>query len=689
MSKTRFLSAAVAVLCVAFSSVAAAGEDLKGARVENFEGAPFGRAVKLNGAGPNSMALHISGNILYIGGDNSLLTADISDAMNPKILGRVGGLGNVRQIAVQGGIAYVAARESGLWIIDARNPSKPKVLSRYDCVELATGVEVAGDVVFLGQRQNGVEFIDVSDPARPEHIGILKTPESQSVKYRDGLLFSGEWGKGEVTLIDARDMADIKVVSVLKLDGYGDGLDFRGNLLFASTGHHSKSPGKTAQERFGRGHGLEIFDISNISNIRKVSSVKFPKCYNIGNDFWTPRCGGNVVFAADTHNGLYAVDVKNPERPRVVGRIVTPDKSGKYLSAPVSSVAVADGVVYVSSMHYGVLAVECPGAKPGGERKSVLPKNVSHRADYPTDESKFFVYKPERSVQVRGAAVDGNVAYAACGSEGVAILELSEGGFKKIGEMKIPFAGDVKVKGGRLYVAEGMDGLAVYNIDAPAKLTEAGRLKNLSETSSLVLWVWTPDGKFIAASDRQGGIFFIDARDLKNMKVVFRKGGCPGWDKFFSGDVVGGRYAAMSYANSRFEWFDLSGEIPASANVSYKNNPSLYNGCCALKGKILFTMRDGSYVLLEPNQPENADGTPWKGRRLGGEYLSAIPACNGGNIVSFTNRIRRQVLLADFSDVENPKILWKERISGNPDPPAFWGDKPIIPAGFQGLLMAK
>lgn len=146
-----------------------------------------------------------------------------------------------------------------------------------------------------------------------------------------------------MTVFDARDMADVKVVSRPKMDGYGDGIDLGGNLLFASTGHHSIVSGKTKAERFGNGHGLEIFDISDISNPRKISSVKFPKFYYIGNDFWTPRCSGNTVFAADTFNGLFAVDISDLKNPRIAGRITTPSAKDGAPSSPISSVAVADG----------------------------------------------------------------------------------------------------------------------------------------------------------------------------------------------------------------------------------------------------------------------------------------------------------------------------------------------------------
>lgn len=110
-------------------------------------------------------------------------------------------------------MAYVATRESGFWIVDATDPHRPRIRSRFDCCELATGVDVAGNVAFLGQRQNGVEFIDVSDPDHPAHIAMRKTDESQSVKYRDGYVYSGDWGAGKLTVFDARDMRNIRQVA--------------------------------------------------------------------------------------------------------------------------------------------------------------------------------------------------------------------------------------------------------------------------------------------------------------------------------------------------------------------------------------------------------------------------------------------------------------------------------------------
>ena len=201
------------------------------AHVPSVAVASFGTAQTVDGSGPAAMALAIEEDRLYAGCGGSLVVYDISRPLSPQRLGSVGGFGEVRQIAVQRGFAYVACRESGLWIVDASDPAAPRIRSRFDCCELATGVDVAGDVCFLGQRQNGVEFIDIRNPDRPEHIAMRKTDESQSVKYRDGYLYSGDWGTGRVTVFDCRDLRQIRQIAHEPLWGYGDGVWLKGDRL--------------------------------------------------------------------------------------------------------------------------------------------------------------------------------------------------------------------------------------------------------------------------------------------------------------------------------------------------------------------------------------------------------------------------------------------------------------------------
>ena len=282
----------------------------------------FGTAELFDRTAPGAMALAIEGRYLYGGAGDWFVVFDLSDPLKPRKVGAVRGVGAARQAVVRKGFAYVTSREYGLWIVDVTDPAKPRIRSRFDTCELATGVDVAGDVCFCGQRQNGVEFIDVSDPDHPRHIAMRKTDESQSVVYRDGWLYSGEWGRGRVTVFDAHDMSNIRPVAWPELYGYGDGVWLQGDYLYAARGHHSlhrkvtggiaiseddKAKSGSPDSGYGMGHGLDIFDIRDPKAPRRVGAVDYPPFYARGLDMWTPRTSGNLLFAAQTHNGLFAV----------------------------------------------------------------------------------------------------------------------------------------------------------------------------------------------------------------------------------------------------------------------------------------------------------------------------------------------------------------------------------------------
>jgi len=106
------------------------------------------------GCGP-AMDVAPEGNYLYAVGGGQLHVAQLDDPARPKLVGQIGGLGNVRQIAVREGIAYVTAREDGLFIVDVRRPERPELLCHYDTIELATGICLSGPVAFVACRQNG------------------------------------------------------------------------------------------------------------------------------------------------------------------------------------------------------------------------------------------------------------------------------------------------------------------------------------------------------------------------------------------------------------------------------------------------------------------------------------------------------------------------------------------------------
>ena len=651
----------------------------------------FGSAERVAGIDPAGNGLFLDGTTLYCGAGTELCVLDVSVPERPQVLSRVCGIGRLRQIVARDGIVYAAARETGVWVIDARKPTSAQVVTRFDSVELATGLALAGDVLFVAQRNNGVEFVDVSDFRRPAHIDIRKTPESQSVAYADGWLYSGEWGAGGVTVFDAHDMSAVREVAFAPLRGYGDGVAVFGNRLFAATGHHRKDKSKAENENYGLGHGLEVFDISQPQAPRFLSRVGFPKLFRGGQDWWTvrPSADGRTVFAADTFNGVFAVDVSDAAKPRVAGRLVveTPNGGRKKASPEaISYLAVGSNVVYFTALNYGLGVVRCPLAKPYASPTGTPPVRPEARKAYATPaKSRFAAWLPPERVQVRGAAAYGKYVYAACGAAGLWALERDgKGGLSAVRRLAPKRCADVAIRDGRLYSAEDFDGVAVYDLGDPLNLRERARSTTFAgEGINSALWVTAPAGRHAVVSNR-GRYFILDAQTLVPTGKSFSH--CPGWGRYVAEDVVGGRYLALHGCNSGFGWIDLGGAEPCEIGYSRVNKCGQADNACAFRGDRLLRMSRGTLQLLRPGQA--AEETPWKGVAVPGK-CTGYPSWDGGNRLALTSRIGRAVAMVDVTDETKPRVLWQEKLAGNPDRSFFFEGRLVVPCGYQGLLIER
>ena len=682
--------------------------------VEIETGAVFGNPVKVPGVDRKALSLALEGDRLYVGAGAFLCIYDISNPLSPRKLGELSGFNALRQIAVQNGMAYVVTREYGLWIVDATDPAHPRVRSHFDCCELATGVDVAGGVCFLAMRQYGVEFVDVSDPDNPRHIAMRKTDESQSVKYRDGYLYSGEWGAGKVTVFDVHDMGNIRQVACEELHGFGDGVWLQGDYLYCATGHHSmhrkiEARGVVSEDLkkyynggpetgAGMGHGLDVFDVSDPSHPKHVSRLDYPPLYSRWLDMWTPRTSGNLLMAAQTHNGLFAVDISDKANPRVLDRLTFPDpKTPEFPGHCVSSLAIGEGVVYAAVMDEGLFAIPAKGAKRRRFRQGRPPLHPEYREPYPTDEKAWHVWQPPTPGQARAVAVRGDVVYAACGDAGLWALAIEpSGGFRALG--KLPghdSVMDVSVFGNRLFTAEGADGFGVYELTGPAEFREIARLARIAPGRNLALCVTAVDSNWAFFSDRHGTDLF-DISALPDFKHILHDGRTPGWHKYLQDRPVG-NYIAYSNAHQSLDWIDLAAKpSPVVSLRTQKNNLRLHCGICAFRDGLSLASVPGGYVLLSPNEGDAPDGDgKWKIKLIppaapGREWRwnGGMPRSDGRQVV-FTSRIDRLATLYDFADKDNPVPCAAWKFSGTPDIAQFYNGRVIIPCGYQGVLLQR
>lgn len=658
--------------------------------VDNYRGNFVGRSFSVEGIPLHHVnALCTDGDNLYAGAGDQIFSIDISEPLNPRVLSCIRVYGLIRQMVVRDGTLFASARESGCWIVDVSDPQHISLITRYETVELSTGIEVAGNVLFLGTRQNGVEFVDVSDVRHPVHIRMEKTGESQSVCYKDGILYSGDWGPHCVTVIDASDMSALKTIGTADLQGYGDGVWISGNYLYVSTGHHLVTPGVPEQERHGNGHGLEIFDITDPRNPVFVSRVAFDKAFSRYNDYWTPRpCSdGRYVICADTVNGLYVVDSSDSRHPELISRVHFFTEDNQDIA--VNSVAVAKGVVYAALWNsFGLVAFECPEAYPDLRDKGNAPVNAGYRFPYRTDaDSHFKAWKPDGGAPVRGVAAKDDLLFAACSFGGLAILKRScNGRIRKIADGPMPFAEDVKVRGNRLFVAEGLDGLAVYEIGKKGALKEVARFRDFSNDGPMAwcLWVYVPDDRWVVASTRYGGNYYISMEDFPDLRFEAQIGDGPGWDKFAANEADShGMYPTTLYTRGIY-WVNLH-QHPLHDVMDNSIRLSLYDGVCRYKGDSFLTVSKGNmYIYSADDMQKQKESIV-----LGDEDVRGFPAWDGGHRLFLTCRIRREIRLLDITDERNPRLLWMERTAGHPETPVFWKGKLAVPCGYQGLLIEQ
>ncbi|MCX6898776.1 MAG: hypothetical protein NT105_08765 [Verrucomicrobia bacterium] len=709
-------------ICLAALASAAAGD---GTIINAHSEARFGKPIafrKLPGTA-GTMSLEISGRKLYALEDRGLSVFDISDPRNPKRLGHVGGMGNVRQLRVSGKTAFLSSRQCGLWAVDVSDDKNPRILSNFDGVEMATGLDVAGAVAFLGHRVFGIQCVDVSDPVKMKHLSSLRTDESQSVYYRNGLLLSGDWAGGQITAIDVANLLAPKAISKISLDGYGDGMCMRGNILFASTGQHKKSG--PPELRHGAGHGLDIFDVSDPRQPVKLSRISFPNIYFGPCDYWTPRISGDYCFAADTVNGVFLVDVSDLKKPKILGHVILPkrDPENPKIAVPfkqivdpkipqgdpVSSIAVGDGVLYISGNYTGIYLADLPQiAKTESRDFGALPKLPGQPFD--ANEKGFYTSGAELSNPTRAVAIKGDIAYTANVWDGVKIYRLSENGITQIGRAAIKYAADIKRSGDRLYVAEGQNGIGVYKLVSDTKLEEIGRLAVLDKTLNFVQFLWAFDGcAVVPASCGTSRIHFVDFSNPSQPKIIGNELG-EGllYNNYAGQNLVKGRYFGLSRTFGGLQIFDLK---DGSEKLVWHDKFPLCSqtGTIAAFGDEFLVMRCCGYAFFDPEKPVPTRemkrlAFPGQGKLCAdipddsaisrstfpkSEWEGQVNVDQVTGKVAVANRMFKNCHIYDFSDKANPKLLKKIELNANPNVPAFWNGRVVLPCGYSGLLLEK
>lgn len=642
------------------------------------------------GLGPCHDAAWVDG-LLVVVGDGALTTWSApSGSATPRALGRLTGLGAVRQVVVQQGLAYVAAREDGLAVVDLRDPAQPRLLARFDTHGKATGLAVAGNLCFIACTYFGVQIIDIGDPARPRHLATaLAKLECQSVAWHDGHLYAGVWADRLVVIADVRDPCRPREVARCQLDGYGDGVAVSDGVLYAATGHHAASfrglhfeLARQNEPGWGQGHGLELWDVRDPAQPSRLSVCKTATFYLGIPDMWSVEVHGDRALLTDTANGVSLIDIADPRQPRELARAELPGR------APAGGCALGPGMLFVAGWSSDLHLVPLPGVDP--VERPVPPPTPIDLEPLPAiaELDGWLIVRPGGQMREACRLDDGRLALAA-GDAGLHLLSLDGTPRLQPGPALRGPARSVAACGTLLAVAEGLGGLSTWRLANDGTWQALGRWQD--GTKPVLQVVLPPPGRWAVIENGIHHITLIDLADPALPRLVESWQG-PGivYGAQIASAPVAGRWLAWWLHTGGPYFLDLQAPgHPAPARPVAGNLHSGVTGCAADGDHLLVLARDG-LQRIDPIEPREIKELPLArliDNRFGHRSMNG-QATAEGDLLLVANAAWSMLRVVDIRDRTAPVLRQVFITPGNPHRPLVADGRVIVPDGFAGVRLA-
>ncbi|HUT82673.1 MAG TPA: hypothetical protein VMZ29_15870 [Candidatus Bathyarchaeia archaeon] len=225
---------------------------------------------------------------------------------------------------VVGGFAYVAASTEGFYVLNITSKFVPMEVGYVNTPGNATDVIVDGGFAYLADGFGGVHVIDVRDPSNPTILSSIDTPGYARKLVKQGRTLFVADGDGGVQIFDVYDPNHITFVADVTAIPYTyDVALFDENLVVGT------------QDGV---YTISIGYITNFANSWYPNPIMFPKV-------WDVRVINDIAYIAGGTDGVYVVDVSNPQQPILLDNYTTGlsydirkiDINGKFLYAVCSN----------------------------------------------------------------------------------------------------------------------------------------------------------------------------------------------------------------------------------------------------------------------------------------------------------------------------------------------------------------
>jgi hypothetical protein len=210
-------------------------------------------------------------NYMYVLNLNEVQTYDVQDPANPKLVHRLETDYGLETITIYDNTVFLGS-SAALYILDISNPAAPKILSKSDRLEILgfngcdpvvvkgnyaySTIKVIEDVCGRVSAESALVVYDVTDKTAPAAVGIYPLGLPNGLGYSGNHLFVCDEGNDTLWVLDISNplMVSFTDYSLPLTDPIDLIVDGQRMIVSSKT-------------------DFQIFDISDVSKIRKVGSI--------------------------------------------------------------------------------------------------------------------------------------------------------------------------------------------------------------------------------------------------------------------------------------------------------------------------------------------------------------------------------------------------------------------------------
>ncbi len=342
---------------------------------------------------------------------------DVEDSEEPRIVSEYSFENSARSIFVRDGYAYVLVDETGMEIIDVRDPYNPESIAIGNCDTggLCAEIKLEGSYAYLSPTRGTYCVFDISDPSNPKLINDDPFPlagcrfsvnDSIAIfETRDLGMFSEGWA-----IVDVKDPQRISIIKDQRVDQHIQDAAISGDYAYVLEWENGltildlrQKPGNAVVSHLDiDGHCEEIMVHRNHAYILRnggsmiIVDISDPELPQIASEYGkelyieTLLARDDYLFAG-RRDYIDVLDVSKPPDLQYVKRIVATDR--------VEFISIVNEYMYVCADDFQIF-----------DASDILNPVFlgSYGVKYP------------RSIQVRD-----NFAFIAAGNEGLEILDIT------------------------------------------------------------------------------------------------------------------------------------------------------------------------------------------------------------------------------------------------------------------------